>query len=214
MLARLEAAWPAPALQRLALFGDALWALCYLAAAVIGWRERTIAFPPLATVLNVSWEFAFGVVWPPADPTAARVYRLWLVLDVALLGEVFLWGTPPAQLGSAGFRVLLAAGVLAALGAHALAYRALRAPELQAYVINLVMSVCFLHLGLTRPGAPGVSLTVAWLKLLGTGCISIANTLMFLRRRTERPLFFALFATVLALDVTYVVLLSLDHARS
>jgi hypothetical protein len=198
---------PWVALERLALVGGALWAVCYAVALIVGARAQVTAFPTVATLLNVSWEFAFAVVWPPESRASRWIYRAWLALDLGLLAEALAWGErdlPPGPWQD-HFQLLLVGVLGAAFIAQWRVYRAFQKPQLQAYVVNLVMSVSFLAMFYARPQGEGLSVVVAVLKLLGTLCISTANVL------ASRPRFFAhpgrlvLFASILVLDVAYLM---------
>lgn len=195
-----------PALQLLSQLGGALWALCYAWGLWVGATAGALTFPPLVTALNVSWEFAFAILWPPANRVSRITYRVWLALDAALLLEALLWGSASVTwpLARAHFPLLLAGGVLAALGAQVVLYRALQAPQLQAYLVNLIMSVGFLWAYLTQSEGLVFAPGVAWLKLLGTTCISAANVYAFLPEWRKRWPGLALFALIFALDASYV----------
>lgn len=196
-------------LERLALLGGTLWAVCYAVAFFVGAREHATAFPTVATLLNVSWEFAFAVLWPPANRASRWLYRVWLALDIGLLVEVLAWGgrdVPPGPLRD-HFALVVGAALGAAFCLQWLLYRKFQQPQLQAYVVNLAMSVSFLVMFYARPGGEGLSVVVALLKLLGTACISTANVLASRPRYFAHPLRLVLFSGVLVLDVSYLTLL-------
>lgn len=189
--------------------GGALWAVCYAVAFVVGARAHVTAFPTLATLLNVSWEFAFAVLWPPPSRASRWIYRAWLGLDLGLLAQAMAWGGRDLAAGPVRehFPLLVVLGLLGAFLAQWLLYRRFRQPQLQAYVVNLAMSVSFLVMFYARPHGEGLSIAVALLKLLGTLCISTANVLASRPRLLEHPGRLVLFSSVLLLDVSYLALL-------
>ena len=160
-------------------------------------------------MLNVSWEFAFAVLWPPPSRASRVVYRAWLALDVGLLAQAFVWGSRDLAPGPLRehFQGLLALGLVGAFCAHLLIYRRFRQPQLQAYVVNLAMSASFVVMFYARPDGEGLSIAVAVLKLLGTLCISTANVVATRTRLLEHPGRLALFVSVLVLDVSYLGLI-------
>jgi len=196
------------------LFGGLCWAASYVVAFLVGVRTHLPAFPVLATVANITWEFAFGVVWPPDHRARRAMYRAWLLLDTGLLWQAFAWGA--RDVTSASLRVHFTLALAIALGlafiAHVLAYRKMGEPRSQAYVINLAMSLGFLHFFFARRMVAGLSVGVAVLKLLGTSCISLSNVVALRPRLTAQPVLLALFLAIFGLDVAYLALVIMARA--
>jgi hypothetical protein len=174
----------------------------------IGARDRVSAIPVAAILLNLSWEFLFSVWRPPKARATRALYGSWLILDLVLLFEVLCWGAAAEPIGFIRDHyttlVLAALGLLA--GLQWLVYRAFEQKELQAYVVNLIMSALFIQMYFARHGQ-GLSLSIAWLKFLGTGAISVANVSGWIR---ERRVFWgglAIIAAVALLDALYLALL-------
>jgi hypothetical protein len=176
---------------------------------LVGRDAQLTAFPCIATIVAVSWEITFGVLWPPPGRSSRLMYRTWLLLDLGLIYQAFLWGGADVKPGwfQDHFGVLLAVGLAVAIGLHAWAFRRFGRPRLQAYAVNVVISLSFLHLLAIRPDGAGLSMLVGWLKLLGTGCISAANILSLRPSFRAHPRLLALFGTIAALDACYLFLL-------
>lgn len=183
--------------------------MSYLVAFEVGWRTHVVAFPLLATVLNVSWELVFGLLFPPESRASRAMYRLWLLLDLGLLWQAFRWGAQEFSVPLAlDFAPLLAFALCAAVGLQVAVHRWLAQPRLQAYFVNLIMSLSFLELIWARPDHEGLSIWVATLKLLGTTCISLANVATILPEWRLHRRTLALFASILVCDLAYLLLLA------
>jgi hypothetical protein len=85
-----------------------------------------------------------------------------------------------------------------------------------AFGINLVMSVSFVNLALSRPGQRGLSLGAAWLKMLGTlGTSIMCHVLVpaFNPRLDNFAFLTFLCASIFAFDILYLVLLYQGRKR-
>lgn len=174
----------------------------------IGAHDRVSAIPVAAIVLNLSWELLFTLWRPPTARATRALYRSWLILDVALLAQVLCWGASAQPDGFIrdhyAVLVLMAFGLL--VGLQWLGYRVLGQKELQAYVVNLTMSALFIQMYFEREGQ-GLSVSIAWLKFLGTGTISVANLNTWVRQGRVHWGGLAIMAAVAALDILYLALL-------
>ncbi|MBN1611538.1 MAG: hypothetical protein JW940_33195 [Polyangiaceae bacterium] len=194
--------------ERLTLVGQASWVCVYALAVWIGARDRVSAIPVAAILLNLSWEFLFAFWRPPASRATRVLYWSWLILDLVLLVEVLWWGAAAEPNGFIrDHHATLVLGALGLLvGLQWLVYRAFGQKELQAYVVNLIMSALFIQMYFARHGQ-GLSLSIAWLKFLGTGAISVANVSGWIRERRVFRGGLAIMVAVALLDALYVALL-------
>ena len=228
----------------LGFLGDLLWLVVYVLAIRIAIRQQTYAIPAAAIVLNVTWEFVHSVIFPPPAAIDLMATLLWLAFDLVILIQLFRPGregqTTPE--GRRTFRWAVLAGVVVAVLGHATFYLNVTANSIfpdrggviSAYLINLVMSILFIQLFFDRPDGRGISKGIAWCKMLGTGAVSLANTISIfhlppivyqvqIRRNDSSPwqdmgtigsstihpgFLYFLFLSVFVADLIYVVLVS------
>ena len=198
--------------------GDLLWATTYLLIIIKGFRDRSYGMPLVAVALNFTWEVYFTFVSPPRSPGGGEdhvkfvLFAIWFVLDAIIVLQVFLYGRETQDnpyLKKYFYPVVAITLVMAYAGHHTFA-RFFHEPEgkVDAYIINFVMSLLFVHLLFNRPRLQGLSLPAAWTKMLGTGIISVANVLLLqIPPRTYPGFFYLLFAGVFSADVIYLYLL-------
>jgi hypothetical protein len=170
----------------------------YVLALWHGWRERVLAIPLVAVVLNASWELVFGFRHPPERRSARLLYRLWFVLDVALIAQALLWTRGPSS-------ALVLGGFGAAAAMHEYLYRRFRAPAIEAFALNLIMSALFCATLASQGDRSATMVAIAVLKAAGTGVISVANLIDGVAwSRRGRPLL-ALIPAISILDIAYIV---------
>lgn len=173
----------------LAFLGDLLWAVVYILAIIIGQRQKTYAIPMLAIGLNVNWEVVHTAVHPPALFANLIANLVWLAFDLLIVIQLIRFGRD--RQGNDVVRRFfggIVIGMLAlALVGHVTFYTHVTANAIfpdrdgvvSAFIINLVMSVLFVGMYFSRPNGEGISKPIAWLKMLGTASISIANVIAF-----------------------------------
>jgi hypothetical protein len=189
--------------------GEGLWSVVYLAALVVGWRDGISAIPPAAIILNFAWEILFFRRVPKGDRVRQALYGSWLALDVALFAQLF-WLRPGAELPAfvhENLALSLVFGLTAALAIHRLVDSRVRHPTGQAFALNLVMSALFIHMFFVRTDGAGLSITIACLKCAGTGLISVANSIAWLRSGRVDWFGPPVMVTIFVLDAAYVALL-------
>jgi hypothetical protein len=191
--------------------GGLLWTCAYGFAFYTGQQSGTPAFPVPAVLLNLAWEFTFGVLSPPTARMTRFVYVSWFAVDGLLWLQLF-WLAPPPELSwlpHGTYPIALVLGTTAAWMLHQCLGRVLRAPHLQAYLTNVATSSLFVWVLFARDHDASLTTTIAWLKFLGTSFITLANLQHFWRRQTTPILALICMGTVGLLDVTYLVLLYL-----
>lgn len=187
------------------------WSSTYIAATVLGFRQRTFAIPAFAIMFNLAWEISYTVYYLGRGLSfMALVNVLWVVLDVGVFLTLLLFGhrefrrftQSPAPfrglvVGGLAFAFLLQfAVVLVAGGDWSLAAR------YSGFGQNVIMSALFLAMYARRRGPRGQSLVVGWGKLVGTAAVTIVFGVL-------QSMPYVLVAGVLsvALDAVYVALL-------
>ncbi len=196
------------------IIGDVLWMLAYIFTIRVGFRDHSYGIPLVALCLNFSWEFVFSLVIRPESKLRLALTLLWLALDCVILYQLLRWGRAEQIPQLQPYFVLIVMGtlVLATIG-HITFHRTYHDPGGQeaAFAINLVMSILFVFLFFDRPGMHGLSYAAAWLKMLGTLILSIANCTVMYKQPKKYGFFLFLFATIFLFDVIYVCLMA--HAR-
>ncbi|MFF7356739.1 hypothetical protein ACFZA1_29440 [Streptomyces filipinensis] len=159
------------------LFGTGVfWTAAYVLLIRTGLRERTFGMPVVAFATNISWEFMFAFVRPPAGLMHV-VNVVWFCFDLAV-------GYTLVRFGRSEFPCLPRRLYLPALVALlAFAYPGMNYASEQfdagggaitAFGSNLAMSGMFLAMLAGRRGTRGQSPGIAVAKLVGTACASLA----------------------------------------
>ena len=173
----------------LAFLGDLLWTAVYIIAIVIGQKQRTYAIPMVAIGLNVNWEIVHTAIHPPQLAANLVANLIWLTFDLLIVLQLIRYGRErQTNEVMRRFFAPIVIGVLAlSLVGHVTFYTHVTANSIfadrdgvvSAFIINLVMSVLFIGMYFSRPDGTGISKPIAWLKMIGTGVISLANVIAF-----------------------------------
>jgi hypothetical protein len=193
--------------------GCLLWVAVYLLVLVAIARRRFVELPALGVCGNLAWEFLWGVL--RGDGLArdtgllfALGYKTWFALDVVIFAALLRYG-PRYVRGprlAARFRPLCLVGVVtmfALFGAWAADGLDNTAGVWTAYVDNLVLSALYVFALIDPTDAPRRSTAIAWLKMLGTGLVSVGVCL----RYRESRLLLVMCSLTLLLDLAYIAML-------
>lgn len=164
--------------------GFLLWSLAYLLIIAKCFAERTYGVPLPAICLNLTWEFYFAVVAPPAyagGPWGAGLggwlVKVWFLLDLIIFGQLLAWGRNQQHdpvLRRYFYVVIAGLLILAYFGQTTFMVYNFDPDGTQiGWIINLIMSIFFIGLFFQRPRSEGLSFTAAWAKLLGSGAMGI-----------------------------------------
>jgi len=164
----------------LTVFSGVCWTIAYLEAIRLGLRERTYAIPFYALALNFAWEViqsVFGV--QRGIDVQTVIYIVWAVLDLGILYTYFSYGKKyfPKHLSS----WFMAWSILVITMAFWVEYAFTKelgyfvGGAYAAFIQNLLMSVLFIQMLISRGGREGQSLILAVAKWLGT----LAPTITF-----------------------------------
>jgi hypothetical protein len=186
--------------------GCLLWVAAYGLLIRNGLRFKLIEMPPIAAASNFAWE----ALWSTAFETDMGVmliwtYRAWIIFDLAIFAMVLRYGyklveTPvlrrafvPATFGAMlGFGVLYyfftSQGHDTSIGANS------------AYIAQLFISVYYVLLVLQRSDFTGFSLTIAFLRTIGTGM----NTVFMIIHYHDNHWLHAMGLIALLFDVFYI----------
>ena len=176
----------------LVTLGNLLWVVAYVLIIRKAARDRTYGIPLVAIALNVTWELYYGLI-NPIPGAAFRIAALvWLLLDVLIVYQLLRFGRKeawPPEIKGAFYPIVLGTMVLAFTG-HVLFHDWVshlgvftdEGSGISGVLINVVMSILFVFMALTRRDGHGLSYGAAWTKLVGTGLIGVGLVMEFSAR--------------------------------
>jgi hypothetical protein len=159
----------------LTLLSGLCWTVVYIDGIRIGFRDHSFAIPFWALVLNLAWEFLYGVEgyisygWKPQ--TVINI--LWFLLDIGILYTFLRYGRKyfPRNLPVVAFPLWTILGLLSAFILQWLFYQEFGfgpGAKYSAFLQNLLMSILFISMLVKRGGPEGQSLNIAINKWIGT----------------------------------------------
>ncbi|RKH65186.1 transmembrane-type terpene cyclase [Corallococcus llansteffanensis] len=157
----------------LGVAGCVLWVVAYVLIIRQCAREKTYGVPLLAICLNFTWECIAAWIAPNPVPLWSGLDRAWFFLDLIIVWQLLRYGRAEqtrAELRRYFYPVVALTLVLAFFGQYTFIqmYKDILG-FMTAFIINLVMSVLFVGMYFERAETRrGLSVPVAWLKLLGT----------------------------------------------
>ena len=167
----------------LTLISGIAWTIVYIDAIRIGFKDKSYAMPLFALGLNLGWEtlYAYNSLTGGGGPSLQGIINAcWALFDLGIVYTYFRYGRrywPKAFSTSAfvGWSILvfvvsfaLQLGFFAEFGGHL-------AARYSAFLQNLLMSVLFIGMLVSRRGREGQTLLIAVAKWLGT----LAPTILF-----------------------------------
>jgi len=186
--------------------GALLWIVAYVIILQAAFRDKKLIIPVAAVVCNFGNEVSGAFFFVPDMGLALVVaYWLWMLLDMVIIYNMFRygkdqWSNPYLR---ANFGWLTTISIICSIGVSSTFMVRYDLPMgvLDAYIVNVVMSVSFIGLlfsqGLTRHSA-----LLGWTKFLGTGIISV----MFATKYPDNFFLITLYITVAFFDVLYLAL--------
>lgn len=186
--------------------GCLLWVVAYAILIRNALRFQYMEMAAIAVCSNFAWEFTWS--WPFHTDMGwflVWTYRVWFFLDIFIFWQLLKWG--PKQVTQRAFRDnFRIAAPLITMGFVLLYYFFVKQGmdtligANSAYMCQLILSSTCLLLLLDSPTLAGFSLTVAWLKCVGTGM----NTVMMLLHYPANHFLHALGILAFILDSTYI----------
>ena len=190
--------------------GCGLWALLYLILIRNFLRDRFVEMPIVAAASNFGWEFLWAFVFKTDMGLLMNLgYKLWFFLDVFIFAAVLRYGKDQVHIPE--LRRHFRASMLLILLAFGIGYYFFTAEGFDTptgltsgLIANVVISGLYPLMMLRKPSLAGISTAIAWLKMLGTGLITLFAFMYF----QEGAWFIkSLGLAVLALDLYYLYLL-------
>ena len=188
----------------LMIIGGIFWSLTYILIIRRGFIDKTYGIPLAALCANISWEAIFSFIHPHSPPQLYINY-IWFFLDVIIVLQFLKYGksefpkfsirqfyvTFLMALTTAFFMVLFITYQFNDFdGAYS------------AFGQNLMMSILFITMLLSRNDHRGQSIFIALFKMLGTGISSLA---FYLYQPISQGsfLFAFLFVSIFIYDLIY-----------
>ena len=198
--------------------GCILWMAAYYFIIVQGFRDKAYGMPMLALALNITWEFTAFVFCERPVALWAWIEGIWLGIDLVILYQFIRYGRREA-LPSGLSHQFYPLTIITLAGCFIFHYTWLKFWDdkllfVNAFIINLVMSILFIQLWWKRhPSDKGLSIPAAWCKLAGTALTSIQCGI-FLPLAMGTPAFreswaftWFLYVAIFIADCVYVYLL-------
>lgn len=160
----------------LMIIGGIFWSLTYILIIRRGLIDKTYGMPLAALCANISWEAIFSFIHPHSPPQLYINY-IWLILDAIIVLQFLKFGKTEflrfsnRQFYSVFLMALTTAFFLVLFITYEFndfkgAY--------SAFGQNLMMSILFITMLLSRNDLRGQSIYIALFKMLGTGISSLA----------------------------------------
>lgn len=139
--------------------------------------DKAYGMPLLALCLNITWEC---VTFVSPNPVSLWKYieGIWFFIDLALLWQLWKFGRDealPRSLRPLFIPLVVITLAMCAIGHWTwLKFWDDKLLFVNAFIINLVMSILFIQLWFRRlPNGKGLSIPAAWCKMIGTALTSI-----------------------------------------
>jgi hypothetical protein len=187
---------------------DVLWIVAFVLMIRRGFKDNTFGMPVIAAIVNFTWDVVVSFVYPAPAP---QVYFevLFAAFDVVILYQVFKhWRREFPTLTAGAFYTFVglafATTVALILGVR-FEFKDFSSVY-SGYAGNLMESILFVGMVISRSDLRGQSLTIALAKWLGTGAASLGSVLFRLPNLQGDVLVPILCAGMFVFDLTYVIL--------
>nr|WP_294903194.1 hypothetical protein [uncultured Lacibacter sp.] len=187
--------------------GAVLWIVAYIIIIYMAIKKKTVIIPAAAVVCNFGNEVGGAIFWVPDMGNAlVLAYWCWMLLDIFIVINLFRYGYKQftTEFYRKNIRKLVAIGLAGSipLSCFFMVQYDLPMGVIDAYIVNVVMSVAFISL-LFVPNFPEHSVALAWSKFLGTGIISI----MFQTKYPDNHFLSVIYVVVATFDILFLVLM-------
>jgi hypothetical protein len=181
----------------------ACWSAVYILIITRAIRDGFVGLPLISVWLNITWEFTFSFITP--DPSLQRYVNMaWFGLDAVILYLAWRYRQHYAPFINKRFIMMSAIAILTAAAVILLlreVYSDARGTY-SAYILNTIMSFLFIR-QLLQHGPRGQSLSIAWLKMVGT----LAPTYLCYITYTDAHFLHMMGVAIFILDAVYCALL-------
>ena len=183
--------------------GAVLWIVAYIIIIYMAIKKKTVIIPAAAVVCNFGNEVGGAIFWVPDMGNAlVLAYWCWMLLDIFIVINLFRYGYKQftTEFYRKNIRKLVAIGLAGSipLSCFFMVQYDLPMGVIDAYIVNVVMSVAFISL-LFVPNFSEHSVALAWSKFLGTGIISI----MFQTKYPDNHFLSVIYVVVATFDIYF-----------
>ena len=157
------------------------WTIVYIEGIRLGFKDRSYAIPFFALALNLAWELLHTVFgFQSGGGLQTVINAVWLLFDIGILYTYLMFGRKyfPGNLPHSWFTWWTVVVILTAFGveyAFTREFGIFLGGAYAAFLQNLVMSILFIAMLVSRGNREGQSLTLAINKWIGT----LAPTIQF-----------------------------------
>jgi hypothetical protein len=164
----------------LTILSGVCWTIVYLEGIRLGFRDRTYAIPFYALALNLAWELIHSALgFQRGTDVQTIINVVWLTCDIGILYTYFKFGKKyfPQTLSSwfVAWSILIITLAFWVEYAFVKELGAFAGGAYAAFLQNLLMSVLFIHMLVSRGNLEGQSVILAVSKWIGT----LAPTITF-----------------------------------
>ena len=168
---------------------------------------KCIGMPVFAACSNFAWEIVWGVIPPSTDmgPLLVWAYRAWFLLDLYIIAGVYRYGS--AQMSTPALAKMFKPLVVAAVAMMTVFYYFFKLEgydtsigATSAYIAQMFISVLYLLLVFRHQKLVWQSLTVSWLRMIGTGL----NTVFLFLHYPDKHFLLSLGVMSLVIDNVYL----------
>ena len=195
----------------LVLFGVGcyMWVIVYVLYIKEIRRREAIGMPVFAACSNFAWEIVWGVIPPSTDmgPLLVWAYRAWFFLDLYIIYGVYKYGS--AQISTPAIVRKFKPIVIVTVVGMAVLYYFFKAEgydtsigATSAYIAQMFISVLYLTLLLRHQKHVWQSLSISWLRMIGTGL----NTVFLFLHYPHMRFLLSLGVMALIIDNIYIYL--------
>ena len=157
------------------------WTIVYIEGIRLGLRDRSYAIPFVALALNLAWEVLHTISgFQLGDRLQGTINAIWFLFDLGIIYTYFKFGRKyfSRRLPGSWFvawSVLILAMAFAVQYGFTREFGAFRGGAYAAFLQNLVMSILFIQMLVSRGSREGQSMLLAVNKWIGT----LAPTIQF-----------------------------------
>ncbi len=192
----------------LMIIGGLFWSLTYILIIRRGFKDKTYGMPLAAICANVSWEGIFSFIYPHSPPQLFINY-IWFLLDIFILLQFLKYGRSEFKaLSNKKFYAMFLLSLITGFFLVQFITEEFndRQGAYAAFGQNLMMSVLFIVMLVSRDDLRGQSIYIALFKMLGTGISSLAFYL-YQPVAQGSALFHFLFISIFIYDFIYTYLI-------
>jgi hypothetical protein len=191
----------------LAILSGIFWTIAYLLIIRRSIQDQSVGMPMAAICMNIAWEFIFSFIYPSTKPQLYINY-IWFFLDLIIVIQFlklnkseFGKHLPKNFFYPAFFSTLAVSFFNMLFFTHDFSVE--RGATYTAFEINLIMSMLFIYMLLSRNNVRGQSIYIAIAKMIGTACASLA----VYQSLSSSILLNFLYLAILLFDGVYTVML-------